>query len=222
MTQSNIAQTVRRWLRGAPRSRPFNLDLSESPSWDERAEVAVGLLAAHRRALLPERPLRIADLGCGDERLRRILSEQLSEPHEYQGYDLLPQRETVIQLDVTHSLPDNEFDVVFCLGLLEYIDPLVPFLARLRREYPAMILSYAVFDAPRPLRKRERRARGWRSHYTTSALEEAFDGVGLVCRDFRLTNRGRTGLWLLTRATPGAASGSAQQSPGSAGPPGGV
>jgi hypothetical protein len=197
---AKIGQRAVRWLRGERGARPFNLDLSDSPSWDERAKAAVGLLAAHADALLREgsRPLRIADFGCGDERLRRILTKQLSEPHRYQGFDLIPQRETVVQMDLTRSLPEAEFDVVFCLGLLEYIDPLVPFLARLRRKYPAVVVSYAVFDAPRPLRKRERRARGWCTHYTTAALEREFDRVGFRRSDFCLTNRGRTGLWLLS------------------------
>jgi SAM-dependent methyltransferase len=196
---ASVLRKVRRMLGGAPNSAPYNLDLIASPSWDERAEAATGLLAAHARPLLTDgsRALRIADFGCGDERLRRILAERLSEPHRYQGYDLLPRRETVIELDLTRSLPEAEFDLIFCLGLLEYIDPLVPFLVRLRNRYPAAIVSYALADSPRPLLKRERRARGWRTHYTRAALEGELDRVGFLRADFRLTNQGRTGIWLL-------------------------
>jgi SAM-dependent methyltransferase len=186
-------------LGGARESAPYNLDLIASPSWDERAEAAAGLLVAHVRMLLTggSHVLRIADFGCGNERLGRILAERLSEPHRYQGYDLLPQRETVIELDLTRSLPEEEFDLVFCLGLLEYMEPLIPFLARLESRYPAAIVSYAIVDSPRPLRKRERQARGWRTHYTRAALESELDRIGFFRTDFRLTNEGRTGIWLL-------------------------
>jgi SAM-dependent methyltransferase len=194
---ARLLRKARRWLGGGQGSTPFNLDLSGSPSWDERAEAAATLLMAAERSL-PTDTLRIADFGCGDERLRRVLADRLSQPHRYQGYDLLPQRETVVEIDLTRSLPDEEFDVVFCLGLLEYIDPLAPFLARLHGRYPAALVSYAVADPPKPLRRWQRRSRGWRNHYTAAALEGEFDRVGFVRSDFCLTNQGRTGLWLLT------------------------
>jgi SAM-dependent methyltransferase len=193
-----LVRRVRRWLRRGTDPAPFNLDLIASPRWDERAEAAVGLLAAHLRTLSSASgALRIADFGCGDERLRRVLEHRLPRPHEYQGYDLLPQRETVVELDLSRSLPEVGFDVVVCLGLLEYIDPLAPFLARLQQRYPAAVVSYALYDAPQPLRKRERRARGWRSDYSAAALEREFDDSGFLRRDFCLTNQGRTGVWLL-------------------------
>jgi SAM-dependent methyltransferase len=197
---ASLLREVRRWLGTRQGSTPFNLDLSDSPSWDERAEAAATLLTAAARPPFTggSSTLRIADFGCGDERLKRVLADRLSQPHRYRGYDLLPQRETVVEIDLTRSLPDEEFDVVFCLGLLEYIDPLVPFLARLHGRYPAAIVSYAVADPPKPLRKRERRSRGWRNHYTVAALEREFDRVGFIRSNFCLTNQGRTGLWLLT------------------------
>jgi hypothetical protein len=197
---ASLLRKVQRWLGGAQGSAPFNLDLSESPSWDERAEAAARFLTAADRPLLTDgsRTLRIADFGCGDERLGRVLAHRLSRPHRYRGYDLLPQRETVVEIDLTRSLPDEEFDVVFCLGLLEYIDPLGPFLARLQGRYPAAIVSYAVADPPKPLRKWQRRSRGWRNHYTAANLEREFDRVGFIRSDFCFTNQGRTGLWLLT------------------------
>jgi SAM-dependent methyltransferase len=196
---ASLLQKAWRWLGVGQGSAPFNLDLSDSPSWDERAEAAATLLmAAERSVPVDSNTLRIADFGCGDERLKRVLADRLSQPHRYQGYDLLPQGETVVEIDLRRSLPDEEFDVVFCLGLLEYIDPLAPFLARLHGRYPAVLVSYVVADPPKPLRKWQRRSRGWRNHYTTAALEREFDRVGFIRTDFRLTNQGRTGLWLLT------------------------
>ena len=200
MKRTPFLRGVRRWLRLGVDRAPFNLDLITSPRWDERAEAAVALLAAHVRTLAPATGgLRIGDLGCGDERLRRVLEERLPGAYEYQGYDALPQRETVVEMDLARSLPEADFDVVFCLGLLEYMDPLRPFLARLRQRYPAAVVSYALYDAPRPLRKRQRRARGWLSDYTAAELERELDHAGFHRRDFCRTNQGRTGIWLVLR-----------------------
>ena len=94
------------------------------------------------------------------------------------SFDIRPQRSSVVELDLRAALPTQPFDVVFCLGLLEYIEPLGTFFARLASRYPALILSYTVFDAPEPLSRRERRRRGWLSNYTKAGLEQELDGGG--------------------------------------------
>jgi Polysaccharide pyruvyl transferase len=180
------------------RGLPFNLGDSASPRWDERAEAAVGLLAAHVGSIGRDHDdLRIADFGAGNQRLRRVLAERLPQPHTYAAFDLHPQAEDVRRLDVTNRLPDEAFDVVFCLGLLEYVEPLAPFLASLRGRYAAQVLSYTIFDAPDPLTSSQRRERGWQTDYTRSAFERMAEDSGFHVCDFRLTNQGRTGVWLL-------------------------
>jgi len=57
--------------------------------------------------------LTVTDLGAGNERLRPLLADTLSSPHEHLPYDLYPQRPTTIRLDVSHQLPSREFDLVF-------------------------------------------------------------------------------------------------------------
>jgi SAM-dependent methyltransferase len=193
-------RTVRRWFGRRSVGAPFNLDLIGSPRWDERAEAAVAMLSAHAPRLFdPMRPIRIADFGCGDERLRRVLVDAFGAPYRYTGYDLIPQRETVVEIDLQCALPLDDFDVVFCLGLLEYLDAPVQFLHRVKNRYPGRVavVSYAIADAPRPLRKRERRARGWLTDYTRAAFEHEVEAIGLMCSDTCFTNDGRTGIWLL-------------------------
>jgi SAM-dependent methyltransferase len=193
----------RRLLRKVRRTStlPFNLADSKSPRWDERAETAVALLAGHLGDLPQDATvaLRIADFGAGTERLRGVLETHLEEPHTYSPFDLHPQSETVVVMDVTRELPDADFDVVFCLGLLEYVERLPPFLAALRARYATLVLSYALFDAPHPLTPQERRERGWLTDYTRAALEREFEGLALRIRDFALANQGRTAVWVLTR-----------------------
>jgi SAM-dependent methyltransferase len=185
---------------------PFNLDDAASPRWEERAEAAVRLLAAHLDDIRGDSSsaLRIADFGAGGERLRRLLAARLSAPYTYSGFDIHPQTATVVELDVTRELPLETFDVVFCLGLLEYVAPLEPFLARLRANYPSLVISYTLFDVPHPLTARERRKRGWLTDYTQAELERQFAGAGLAVRDFRRTNQARTGVWLLAPRQKGS------------------
>ena len=182
------------------RGLPFNLRDSASPRWDERAEAAAELLATNLGSISDDHDvgLRIADFGAGNQRLRRALADRLPEPHTYVAFDLHPQGEDVRRLDVVDRLPEEPFDVVFCLGLLEYVEPLEPFIARLRERYAAHVLSYTIFDAPHPLTSSQRRERGWLTDYTRSAFERMAEGSGFRICAFRVTNQGRTAVWLLT------------------------
>jgi hypothetical protein len=195
-----LASWGRRILRRRA-AAPFNLEDAASPSWEERAEVATDLIVANAAQLGWNQSVvvRVADFGAGDERLNRVLHARFAQPYRYTGFDLHPQSESVVELDVTRELPAEDFDIVFCLGLLEYVEPLEPFLARLRARYPALVLSYALFDVPHPLTRGERRKRGWLTDYTKEDLEGRFESLGFVLLDARLTNRQRTALWLLTR-----------------------
>jgi hypothetical protein len=192
-------RALRRLRRDASRL-PYNLDDASSPRWEERAEAAVALLAANLDAVAPGDPasLRIADFGAGDERLARALAARLERDHRYTAFDIRPQRSTVVQLDVRQALPTQPFDVVCCLGLLEYVERLGIFLRRLAEQYPTALLSYTVRDAPNPLSRRERRKRGWLSHHTTADLERELAEAGFVVLDFVAANERRTGIWLVS------------------------
>jgi hypothetical protein len=195
-------RTSFRWLRGSqrrPPGVPYNLADAGSPRWEERAEAAVGLLVANLHAVRwdPSAGLRIADFGAGDERLRRVLASRLAQKHRYHSFDIQPQRSSVVELDLRATLPAEPFDLVFCLGLLEYIEPLETFLARLAMRCPVLILSYTVFDAPEPLGPRERRRRGWLSNYTKAGLEQELDGAGLTVLDVVMANQHRTCIWFM-------------------------
>lgn len=198
--------------RGGRRdARGFNLDLQDSPRWDERAETAVDLLVRHRSELDEigsPAAIRVADFGCGNERLRDVLARRLARPHAYQGYDLRVQTPAAIAMDLARELPTTAFDVVFCLGLLEYIEDLEWFLRRLRPRCRLAVVSYVVADAPVPLSRRQRRARGWRSDHTRAGLDQELVRCGFVRRDFALCNQERTGVWVVSSAPRPLAAGS--------------
>lgn len=189
----------------ARRSRPFHLDEQDAPEWEERAETAVDLAAAVFAGdsnADGDMVVRVADLGCGNMRLRRILQARLPFRHSYSGYDLLPQSETIGRVDLSSELPPGEFDLMFCLGVLEYLHDVPAFLARLREHCRLGVISYAIADTPNPITPAERRAFGWTSDYTQADLQRELEHHGFAVRDFTLTNAARTGVWVIRPAGP--------------------
>jgi hypothetical protein len=185
-----------------PRRR-FNLQDQERSSWEERAETAADLL----RSFLPvdgaqARLLRIGDFGCGNQRLHAILNGRLGRPIDYSGFDLYPQSPDVERFDAERGLPRREFDVVFCLGLLEYLNDFELFARRLRQVCPLAIVSYVVADAEGSLPPAERRKRGWRTDYTRAELERVFEESRFEREAFTTVDDGATGLWLWAERKP--------------------
>lgn len=168
----------------------FNCAAQDSPSWDERAAVAVDLAAT-----LPwPEGVRVTDLGAGNERLREVLSERLTVSL-YEPYDLRPQQASTRQLNVEEGLPDGPFDIAFCLGLIEYLRDPGDFLHRLTAVCRYAVASYVIADGAERLSTRQRRARGWKSDLSRASFESLLDDSFAV-RGHEMTNRGRTSVWL--------------------------
>jgi hypothetical protein len=181
--------------------RRFHCEEQSSPVWLARAEDAVSLWNAHESRLLPRGndPLIVADIGAGDEKLRRILNRQPHRPVRYYAFDLYPQRRTTKRLDVTRGLP-GQFDVCFCLGLLEYLPPEVPCLDHLRTACDFVVVSFAFADGSPPLARSERTQLGWVRHDSRASFEARFVAHGFKKEAFRLTVAGEQGLWLWSAA----------------------
>jgi Methyltransferase domain len=176
------------------RARRFNCHLQESPAWEERSEHAVRLWREHGGARNGR--ASVADLGAGNERLRRVLERELDGAVEYHGYDLHPQQVSTARLDVRTSLPSRRFDAVFCLGVIEYLEDPEDFLRRLAGIGHEVVTSYVVSDSPDRLTPAERRARGWLSDHTRASFEALGADAGLQPVAFESIDRDRTGLWL--------------------------
>src|SRR4029079_6968151 len=128
--------------------RSFNLHESRCATWGGRAETAANLWTSYveRSGQRPPTLWEIADIGCGDEKLRGPL-ERAGLAIRYHGYDKLPQTRTCQPLDLVHDVPDRTFDLAFCLGVMEYLPDPAQFLRRLRSVTPRLVVSYVIADA---------------------------------------------------------------------------
>jgi len=198
---------IRGALEAHRRRRRYNIQDQGAPSWEERAEQAVCLLTASSVAPSPGERLKVADVGAGNQRLRSILKRELAVPFDYRPYDIQPQAKDVQRLDVERAVPDGHFDVVFCLGLLEYLRDLDRFVNRLRTMCRYAVISYVVTDPPDSLDPPARRERGWLTDLSRSDVEGLFRRHGYTCVAFAPTNEARTGLWLWSASEDASVSG---------------
>lgn len=191
-----IFSPISRFTREGRARRRYNCARREE--WDERAEVAVALLATHEHRCRPAAgpPLAIADFGAGNERLRPLLEKRLTGNLHYDPYDLHPQLPTTTRLDVAREMPEREFDVAVCLGLLEYLASL-PSLARaLSGKSRFVLVSYVTSDSPVAMPYQQRLEHGWKTHLKANEVEAAFEQAGFRAVASSKAEGGITTLWL--------------------------
>jgi hypothetical protein len=171
--------------------RQFNCPDQEKPSWFERGERAVRMLEPVARTL--PRKLVVADVGCGDMKVREFL-QRGGFAFEYRAYDLVPQSAVVISLDVSREAPAGA-DVVMMLGVGEYIENLPAALRRLALAAPYLLLSHVVreYSSYTPERLREL---GWVNHMTEAEFSALLEAAGWRIDHRELTANKRTMLWL--------------------------
>jgi len=176
----------------------FNCADQATPTWQQRAEVAAELLAG-----VPCRdgaPLSVADVGCGDQKLRAALRARGLRA-DCRGYDLEPQAADVERFDVRIDALPRPHDVAVLLGVLEYLDDLQGVLARLAAQVPWLLLSHVVRQgggySPEQLR-----ALGWRQHLAAGELERLVQRAGGEVVERRTAPDGRTVLWLCRSRRP--------------------
>ena len=201
---TRLRDRVRNLIGHGSGTAPFHLDEQDSAIWQSRAQDAVALWRRHRGRWVPERgsELIIADFGSGNERLRGILTAKLTQAFRYVPFDLHPQRGTTVRLDLAKEVPGT-FDLVFCLGLLEYMDPDGSFVDRLQRITTFAIVSYVTAPSNAPSEIKNREEWGWRSHYTSEQLATRFSAAGFSCEGSCETAGAGQRVWLWrTSAAP--------------------
>jgi len=142
-----------------------------------------------------DRKILVADIGCGDCKLRKLLDERR---FAYEAYDLMPQTSEVRALDIRlHGLP-HDVDVAVLLGVLEYIDNPASVIRRLASQAGEIVVSHRAADL-RGVGWWQRRKRGWRTIMTTGDFERMLLDNGFAVNRRVTTPDGKTGVWHATR-----------------------
>jgi glycosyltransferase involved in cell wall biosynthesis len=187
------ASDARKTARLVP-GKAYNCVDQTRPTWQDRADKAaqlvIDLLEGHTATR------RVADLGCGDCKLRTALA-QLGTACEYRGYDLLPQSADVAALDLARDRLPQSCDVAVMLGVSEYLESLPDTLQRLRLDAAALVVSHTLGDRPRSAEELQRL--GWRNHLSRADFEKTLLQAGWIVRDQRITDDGKTRLWSCVR-----------------------
>lgn len=167
--------------------RPFNCADQHTVTWRQRADLCVELIGAMAQA---GGEIRIADIGCGDRKLRQSL-ERTDICFSYSGYDLLPQSAEVKKFDVRDDALPAGNDVAVMLGVIEYLEGLPEVLSRMATQVPHILLSHVIqqgdgYSAARLLEL------GWINHLSAASLEGLLVQCGFEISARHMTPDGKT------------------------------
>jgi hypothetical protein len=167
---------------------PFNCGDQSNPSWRERAELCAELVAS--LDLRSSQGFSLADIGCGDQKLRDALHRQ-GLTCRYQGYDILPQSKAVARLDVQSETLPCPYDVVVLLGVVEYLENVEQVFASLAIQAPWLLVSHVVRQGEYYTEAR-RADLGWRNHLTKHEIIGLLETSGLAVVRSSMTSDNRT------------------------------
>ena len=168
--------------------RPYNCNEQGTRTWHERAELCAELVASlyHHSS----QPFSLADIGCGDQKLRDALRRK-GLACRYQGYDILPGSQEVARLDVQSETLPFTYDVVVMLGVVEYLEKAEPVFASLALQARWLLLSHVVRQGE--YYSEARRAElGWRNHLTRDMITGMLENSGLAVVRDQMTSDNRT------------------------------
>jgi hypothetical protein len=168
----------------------FNCGEQNDAAWVDRAEIAAEFISQASRSAAE--PQTVADIGCGDGKLGRIL-QQRGENISYRGYDLVPQSEDFVRFDVDKNrLP--ECDIAVLLGVLEYsADVRVP-LKMLQETTKILVISHAVSDH-RKMSASALHRMNWKTHLSSANFSSALSDAGFTIIESRLTANQKSIVW---------------------------
>ena len=174
-----------REARRVLRHGKYNLRRHEM--WSSRTDLAVRMALGHMAPV----GARVADIGAGHEPVRRALLDRGFDM-DYEAFDIDPQSSDVRRLNLATETPDGPFDVVFCLGLFEYLPDVADAFGRLATVTTALCHSYVTFDETN-MSLTDRRRNGWTSHLSRREVESIARAAGMRCVERR--EQGPTDIW---------------------------
>jgi hypothetical protein len=147
-------------------------------SWIARARLAAQYIPDYSKVL---------DLGCGAMYLRGFLP-----PHAvYVGSDLIDRDGATIVCDYNcgeFPPPEDRYDVITLLGVLEYIEDPKRFLRSLRRYGAHVLLTYTLADG---MTVSYRESLGWINHFLFDDLMSVLMNEGFPPRTVHFFETGR-------------------------------
>lgn len=166
----------------------FNCGDQALPPWWERAELCANYLGRVSRLL--GRPVDVADIGCGDQKLKIALS-RLGVMGKYRGYDLLPQSDDVTRFDVREDELPSGGDAIVMLGVLEYIDNIDDVLSRAAQSAPYLLISHVVKNGGH-YSEEQLKALGWVTHLSEFELGGKLGLYGFSFQEYKLIDENKT------------------------------
>ncbi len=158
-----------------PDRAAFNCDDQDNETWLDRARLCVEMLMS--LSLAGERVVSIADIGCGDQKLRAVLQAKAVDCR-YHGYDLIPQSGEVVPFDVQKDLLPHTCDVAVMLGVLEYLRDAQRALEKLAGRSRYLIVSHVVRQDNGPYTEQEIRRLKWCNHLSRQDVESMLGRTG--------------------------------------------
>lgn len=168
-------------------TKTYNCQDQDNPSWQIRQQEAVKLLLQCIEQMKSTKQVEtavpvIGDFGCGNCGIKRLLDKQTLSDFEYYGYDIRPQSELATQIDLRYTFPKNvHFDAAVCLGLIEYMKDIRPFLKYLKEHCRFVVLSY-VYDSG-AYSKEDIARLGWANHYKKEDIDKILKEIGFNWND---------------------------------------
>jgi hypothetical protein len=178
-------------VRKVVRPMLFNLQRQHKQAWIDRALTCSAIIES--LSALSD-PLKIADIGCGDMKLKKVL-KGAGVNCVYTGFDLLPQFAGVIAFDVTVDPLPTTFDIAAILGVTEYLTCLEQALGRLRPFVRYLVVSHVIADE-KTYSLAECKHLGWKNHLSSAAFEEVLVSARYEVIRSELTPDRRTRVWL--------------------------
>jgi hypothetical protein len=156
------------------RGKPYNLSDQAARSWRDRAAMASTLTAMIHP--VPE-VLRVVDIGAGDQKLKEVLERSFRI--SYSGYDILPQSGQVTPWNVENGLPPDLGDVLYALGLLEYLTSLQGVFDQIAERGRHFIFSYVTSDGGKYSDSHRERL-GWKTNHSIHEIESMLATANLT------------------------------------------
>lgn len=191
-------------VTGAPAPAPrYNCGEQKAATWYDRASICARLVAGLGDGTAP---LKVADIGCGDEKLKDAFA-WLNVPVDYRGFDIEPQRASVTAFDArADDLPDR-VDAAALLGVIEYLDDAEGALRRVARRARHVVVTATTSDRT-PRSPEDVARRGWINFLSDAEFEALARRAGLEPVERKITKDRKTTILLCRSkaATPAALS----------------